>query len=564
MLQKKYRIACALILFNGFASQAQLTIQSGANFVMEAGVQVTVQGNVTNAGTIINDGTLKVQSNYINSGTYGGTGTVGVLELYGSGNSDVNAGSSSVANLVINKTVLTDIVKLAASLTVTNTLTLTNGVLTTDPIANPAFFLISPASATYAFAPGKEIVGSVKRTNWSGGSSRIFNATNMQVITNGGTAPTDVTVTMIPLSAGGDPTQVEREVKRKFIFNQTGGSGFTADVRYPYLPTELNTNVEANIVPWTLTASEWNAKMSPVTRDLAADYVSTTGISAAQLAQEWKLADPIYSMNAKAFIKGSWNNPTGVMRTTLNSNAILPLTQPYTIAPFSYPGSESVASIPNANVVDWVLVEIRKPGTGLAADATPPTAIGRKAGFLLSNGNIVDLDGVTPVQLTITKQGSSNFIVVRHRNHLAAMSLSKASNATGDFSNDFSSLANVYQKPGATSIPVSLLSASAPGNTQYGMWPGDVNNSGSITPSDITPINSAIGGPSSGNLSVYNVRDANLDRNVTPSDVSVVNSSISAFAQTSSGRLATQNRPAIRTTDTTPVSHVPGETRIAQ
>ena len=55
----------------------------------------------------------------------------------------------------------------------------------------------------------------------------------MQVTTNGGTAPTSFIVTMIPQSGGGDPTQNEREVKRKFLFTQSGGSGFTADIRYP-------------------------------------------------------------------------------------------------------------------------------------------------------------------------------------------------------------------------------------------------------------------------------------------------------------------------------------------
>jgi hypothetical protein len=561
MQPKKGNILMAGLMLLGVTCQAQLTIQSGATFNMQAGAQVTVQGNVDNAGTLSNDGVLKVQGNYVNTGTYAGITTSGVLEIYGSGNSNLTPGASAIANLVVNKTAASDLVKLAASAIVTNSFTLTNGLFSTDPINNPSFNLSSPVTATYNFAAGKEIIGSVKRTGFTAGVPHIFNQPNMLVTTSGGSTPTDFTVTMIPESAGGDPTQAEREVKRKFSFAQTAGSGFTADIRYPYVSTELNTNTEANLVPWRLAASEWTARLTPVTRDVANDYVTTTGIPASDLAQEWKLADPNYTMNAVAYMKGAWNNPTGLMRVTINANGYLPLSQPYTGSPFLYAGTEAVGSIPNANVVDWVLLELRKPSSGLPADAISSTTIGRKAAFLLSNGTIVDLDGVTPVQMTIAKQGTGNFIVVRHRNHLAAMSNGKASNLAAEFTNDFSLLANVYEKPGATSQPVSLLAASAPGNTKYGLWPGDINSSGSVTPSDVTPINVAIAGPASGNTNVYNVRDANLDRNVTAADVSVTNTSVAVFAQTSSFRASGNN------TTTLPknaASHVPGEQKTGQ
>ena len=82
---------------------------------------------------------------------------------------------------------------------------------------------------------------------------------------------------MIPQSGGGDPTQNERELKRKFLFAQADGSGFTADISFPYATTELNTNVEANVVPWELVSSEWNARLTPVTHDVVNHFVSTTG-----------------------------------------------------------------------------------------------------------------------------------------------------------------------------------------------------------------------------------------------------------------------------------------------
>ena len=170
------------------------------------------------------------------------------------------------------------------------------------------------------------------------------------------------------------------------------------------------------------------------------------------------------------------------MRTTLNARTFCLCRSHIAGAPYNYTGTESVTSIPNANIVDWVLIEHRKPATGLPADATTATITGRQASFLLNNGTVVGLDGVTPIAFNITKQGGA-FIVVRHRNHLAIMSNSIPSNTAGTFTNDYSVLANSYKKPAATSNPTVLLASSGAGSTLYGMWPGDVNSNGSIASS---------------------------------------------------------------------------------
>ena len=46
------------------------------------------------------------------------------------------------------------------------------------------------------------------------------------------------------------------------------------------------------------------------------------------------------------------------MNTSLLTGGYIPTTQPYSGAPWSYSGTESVGSIP-ALVVDWILVELR-------------------------------------------------------------------------------------------------------------------------------------------------------------------------------------------------------------
>jgi hypothetical protein len=528
-MRRKLQLLTALIFFSA-AARSQL-YNNGATFTIENGAYVMVTGDVKNiGGTITNDGKIEVQGNFINSGTYTSTANEDSLIMTGTGPDTLTGGSAVIHYLTISKTTGTDIVRLGGTTTVNTKLDYLSGVLSTDPVLNPSFTLISPVAAVYNFAAGKEIVGRVMRTSWTNGTARIFNQPNMQVTTNSGTAPTSFTVTMIPLSGGGDPTQSEREVKRKFLFAQTGGTGFTSDIRYPYVTGELNTNVEANIVPWELISSEWNARLAPITRDVVNHFVSLTGITASDLALEWKLADPKYTFNVTAFLRGPWNGTA--MNTGLNSGGIIPLSQPYNTTPFNYTGTESVGSIPNANIVDWVLVEHRKPATGLPADASSATITGRKAGFLLNNGIVVDPDGVTPLSFNITKQGAS-FIVIRHRNHLGVLSNSIPSNPAGTFANDYSLLANSYKAPAAPSNPVVLLS----GGVKYGLWSGDANKSGVVNATDISAIKLAIASSSTG----YLLTDVNLSNSINATDVSLTKNTISSSGSGSARPTANSN-----------------------
>ena len=81
----------------------------------------------------------------------------------------------------------------------------------------------------------------------------------------------------------------------------------------------------------------------------------------------------------------------------LNMQGKIPLSQPFSTPPWNWPGLEAVDSLPNEDIVDWVLVDLR--------DATDPSlatyesTCGRKAAFLLKDGRIVDLDGESPVFL---------------------------------------------------------------------------------------------------------------------------------------------------------------------
>lgn len=97
------------------------------------------------------------------------------------------------------------------------------------------------------------------------------------------------------------------------------------------------------------------------------------------------------SVKLTVFLEGPFDK--GKMITEMNKADLIPLNQPYNVSPWNYMGTESVSEIPNDNVVDWVLVDIRSADS--AGAATSETTFARKAGFLMSNGIICNTDGLT-------------------------------------------------------------------------------------------------------------------------------------------------------------------------
>ena len=131
----------------------------------------------------------------------------------------------------------------------------------------------------------------------------------------------------------------------------------------------------------------------------------------------------------------------GIMNTDLNDQGILPLSQPYNTAPWNYDGDEIVTSIPDPNIVDWILVELRET-SGDVTTATPSTIVERRAGFLFNNGTITDLDGISPLQFEafITQ---NLYVVIWHRNHLGIMSNNPVLRVAGIYTINFISDGNL-------------------------------------------------------------------------------------------------------------------------
>ncbi len=149
--------------------------------------------------------------------------------------------------------------------------------------------------------------------------------------------------------------------------------------------------------------------------------------------------NPGLSLDLKAMLEGPFDPSINLMRTGLRNFDLIPLSQPYGVAPWNYSGLESVgstASLP-ANMVDWVLVEMRT-GTPQTTGSKGTTLVESVAGFILDNGDIVATDGISPLTFNQLSLGVNYHILLRHRNHLDVISnvpVTGANSMSFDFSN---------------------------------------------------------------------------------------------------------------------------------
>ncbi len=106
----------------------------------------------------------------------------------------------------------------------------------------------------------------------------------------------------------------------------------------------------------------------------------------------------------KVFLQGPFNGTN----MNVNLTSLIPLQHPY--AYNIHGGAEVLTAIP-ANMVDWVLLKLRETSNQLEYT---------RAALLLNDGQVVDLDGSSPVLFSDVIPGMYT-ISVHHRNHLGVM-----------------------------------------------------------------------------------------------------------------------------------------------
>ncbi len=162
------------------------------------------------------------------------------------------------------------------------------------------------------------------------------------------------------------------------------------------------------------------------------------------------------------------NNSGYLMRDDLRTANYIPIQEPYAeMLDFAHKGNEfiglGVTNIEGHNaIVDWVLLELRTPDDIGAPFAT-------RAALLQRDGDVVDMDGISPVTFPIAS--GDYYVVAQHRNHLGVMT---ATSLTFDGSNipfiDFSNPTTQCYGQHAT-MPMGDIKA---------LWCGDTNTNRQI------------------------------------------------------------------------------------
>ncbi len=268
-------------------------------------------------------------------------------------------------------------------------------------------------------------------------------------------------------------------------------------------------NVESAVFPTNTWSGAYNVYKSVNAGTV--NFITATGVFAGESYDY----DPNNRVNwtsrtlsLKTYLEGPFNGTK--MNTTING--ILPLSHPFNVTlpyfggtpKWYYTGAGSVGAIPNVNIVDWVLLDIRDAAS--AAAATSATSVAKVPAFILSNGNIVALDGVSSPQIS-NSIVNNLFVVIFNRNHEGIMNANPIPYATGTYSYDYSTgSGQVY---GGTSGQKLL------GSGIWGMRSGDGNGDGSATIFDKTSV---WGLPSQAGKTGYLPSDFNFDRQTNNKD----------------------------------------------
>ena len=397
---------------------AQLVIDN-AQFFIQPGATVTVQGNVT--------------SNVDIQGT-------GILEMKGTALQNINMNGFTVPNLVIDNT---SHVALTGPARVSGIITFTNGKMQLG-----AHNFTLAAAAAFAGTPG---TNKFIETNGVGIVRKEITAVGNYILPVGAGSryePVQYQVTGSPALAsaflaaraitGGHPNKHPRSTDYLNQYWKLTNGGITggtiaATGTYNTEATDL-TGVETNIRSLYWNGTAWVAGTGV-----------NNGVNSVTIPVVAGATQDLYAMNTfvllrtKAFLQGPYNSTTSRMNDRLrNSGAyvpgvlpasnVIPTSDPYRTAPYNFAHTnntvaESVvsASFPNPfidqanadnNIVDWVFLELR-------SNVTPGnTVIQTRSALLQRDGDIVDIDGVNPVYFK-NVPGTNYTVVVKHRNHIA-------------------------------------------------------------------------------------------------------------------------------------------------
>jgi|GEM_PF-4992489 len=192
-------------------------------------------------------------------------------------------------------------------------------------------------------------------------------------------------------------------------------------------------------------------------------------------------------VNLKAILQGPYNPTSLLMNDHLRLQGRIPAKEPYTSLGFAQVngGGECVKDslqvfqnvTGNNAIVDWVFVQLRNK-------SNPSQVIATRSGLIQRDGDIVDVDGVSPLLYSaLFVKTDSVFVAIRHRNHLTVRSSAKIGiDVCGTGLYDFSAAqAQAYQNQFIASNTAQTILP----NGTYSMWRCNVNGDNFINLIDV-------------------------------------------------------------------------------
>ncbi|MCW3090448.1 MAG: carboxypeptidase regulatory-like protein [Ferruginibacter sp.] len=483
-------------------ASAQLTIDN-AQFTIQSGATVTVQGDVTSNTDILGAGTL---------------------QMNGSAAQNLNMNGFSIPNLEINNP---SNVTLTSACKVGTSLLFTNGKI----LLGTNNFTLADVATISGQGAGKFV-----ETNGSGQllKSLTTNVTLLELpvgagtvyrpayITTSGTySNASVGVRLLGITDPNKPPMISDFLTTHWPVTKTGVTG-TVTVTGQYADADIS-GIENNLRGYYFNGTDWSS--TGEAHDIALNRVSAPIATA---NGDVFGMDKFILSKTKAFLQAAYNSTTGVMADNLRTPTnLIPLSDPYRTAPYSTSfthvsnGVAETASAgvfadqasSNNNIVDWVFLELRNntvsPGN---------TVLQTRSALLQRNGDIVDVDGTSPVTFNNMTDGNYT-LAIRHRNHIG-ISADPATNLKA--LSETKSTATILD---LTTAPDANLFGPA---TAYGvatdgkniLWAGNANSNANVryvglsNDKDYIVVTTLANNATQVLSNVYNAADVNMNRNV--------------------------------------------------
>jgi hypothetical protein len=537
-MMRQFLLTVCVVALAASGMFAQTIVKNdGAMFVIEPGATVYIQGGLenVNGGTIDNDGTIEIEGDFVNSATFDGTNENTVI-FSGSTASNITSGGAVFHHVNIDKDAAVDVnlmdnmsvkgiltfvadnnkVNIGANdLTITNTGTIAsfdaNDYVVTDDVGYLRMQGLD-AAETFIFPVGNDNATYNPATIAANGghTGDVFSVRVRDNLYIDGLAETEP-ATEAAVNAMWDITE-----------GTVGGSDVNITLQWagsdelPDFPAEVGISRHDG--------SNWDMLAANIGAPVGTDPYTRTRNNVTSFSAFAVGGEPVghaLALSLKTFLQGGYSG--GLISDALRSGSLIPTAEPYEGAPYNYAhvgfgGDETVdASVftPTGNdaIADWVLIELRD-------QTTPSIILASKSALIQRDGDIVDLDGVSPLQIHGLADGTYH-IGINHRNHLGIRTATAQALSNTPLALDFTTnLALAFDDPGIPAPPTGNNPMKTLSTGIYGLWAGDANASKNVIynggSSDRVAILNAVGNttPSAILPNIYSIFDVNMNGEV--------------------------------------------------